>query len=98
MRYPIRFRREVPEDIAQACDWYESQKTGLGQQFLAELEVTLERIVMGPKHYAPGERDVRSARLNRFPYVVHFRFTGAEVIVFAVLHGGRNPTVWRGRT
>ena len=97
MKYRARFRPEIPDDLAEACRWYEGRSEGLGERFLRELESTLSQIAATPEAYAKGERDVRSARMHRFPYVVHFRITGAEVVILAVMYGGRHPSIWQSR-
>jgi len=97
VNYPLGFRPEIPDDIAEACRWYEGRRTGLSRKFLRELRLTLRRIAQSPEAYAAAERDVRSARMHRFPYVVHFRFTGQKVIVLAVMFGGRDPSSWLDR-
>ena len=97
MKYPVRFRPEVPADIIQGCRWYEGRRKGLSKRFLRELESTLSRIAATPHAYAKGHREVRSALLYRFPYVVHFRFTGEEVVVLAVMYGGRDRSIWQSR-
>jgi len=95
--YSVRFRPEIPDDIAEACRWYEARSTGLGERFLRELKLTLSRITDMPEAYTKGDRDVRSARMHRFPYVVHFRITGNEVVVVAVMYGGRDSSIWQNR-
>ena len=97
MNYPLRFRPEIPDDVAEACRWYEGRRTGLSRRFLLELESTFAQIAAAPEAYAAGERDVRSARLRRFPYVVHFRVAGQTAVVLAVMYGGRNPSAWQDR-
>lgn len=98
MRHPLRFRQEIADDIAEACRWYEGRSVGLGERFLRELNATLSRIALAPELYGKGEREVRSARMHRFPYVVHFRITGAEAVVLAVMYGGRDSAAWQDRT
>jgi plasmid stabilization system protein ParE len=98
VKYAVRFRPEVPNDIADACRWYESHGSGLGERFVRELNATVSRIAIAPETYAKGEREVRSARMHRFPYVVHFRIAGTKVVILAVLHGGRDPAIWQNRT
>jgi toxin ParE1/3/4 len=98
MKYPLRVRPEVPDDVAEAYRWYEGHSEGLGERFLRELKATYWRIALAPEMYAKGEWDARWARMHRFPYLVHFRFTGAEVVVLAMMHGGRDSTAWRNRT
>lgn len=99
MKYRLRFRREVPDDIVDACRWYERrQGTGLRNRFLRELKSMLARIASSPESFAKGERDIRTVRLRRFPYLVHFRLTGATVEVIAVMYGGRDSSRWLQRT
>ena len=97
MNCPLGFRPEIPDDIAEACRWYEERRTGLSRKFLRELKSTFRRISESPEAYAAADRDVRSARVHRFPYVVHFRFTGQTVVVLAVMFGGRDPSLWLDR-
>ena len=83
--------------MAEACGCYEGRQTGLGQEFLSELQTVLARIADDPDIYAPGFRQVRSVRLHRFPYVVYYRFTGKIVVVLAVMFGGKDPSAWQDR-
>jgi len=94
---PLKFRDEVPDDIAVACRWYEERQEGLRQDLLQELQEVLQRITENPEMYAAGRRDVRSARVHRFPYVVHYRIMGKAVAVIAVMYGGRDPSSWEDR-
>jgi plasmid stabilization system protein ParE len=99
VKFRLQFRKEIPDDTADACRWYEGrQGTALRNRFLRELEATLARIASAPESYAKGERDVRAARLRRFPYVVHFRLSGKVVQVVAVMYGGRDSSAWHDRT
>jgi toxin ParE1/3/4 len=98
VRYALCFGPEIPNDILEACRWYESRSTGLSGRFVRELNATLSRITIAPEAYGKGEREMRSARMHRFPYVVHFRITGAEVVVLAVMYAGRDSAALRNRT
>ena len=97
MTRSIEFRPEVQDDIASACRWYNDRDETLGKQFLEEFQATLERILWNPHTYSVTYRDSRSARLHRFPYVVHYRVAADKVKVFAVMHGSRDPTAWQER-
>jgi toxin ParE1/3/4 len=98
VKYAVRFRPEIPNDVAEACRWYESHSEGLGERFVRELNATVSRLVLAPEAYAKGDREVRSARMHRFPYVVHFRIVDTKVVILAVMYGGRDPGVWQNRT
>ena len=56
-----------------------------------------DRIEQNPELYAAAFRSVRRAKLQRFPYVVYYRILADRIEVIAVLHGGRDPRVWRSR-
>ena len=34
MNFPVRLREEAELDLAEAATWYESQRSGLGNEFL----------------------------------------------------------------
>jgi len=38
-------------DVAATFDWYEKEEAGLGQEFLAELRATYDRVADGPLAY-----------------------------------------------
>jgi plasmid stabilization system protein ParE len=97
MSLPLIVRPEAEQDAAEARDWYESRREGLGDEFLVELDATFSRIRQFPERYAAGYRGVRPALLHRFPYVVYYRLTGASIDVFAVMRGSRRSKAWRSR-
>lgn len=57
------------------------------------MDEVLARIAAFPGLYAVALRDVRRAKLRRFPY----RVLADRAEVLAVLHGSRDPRVWQGR-
>jgi toxin ParE1/3/4 len=85
------------DEVRAAFHWYESERLGLGNEFLAELRATYERIIDGPLRYQEIRHGARRALLHRFPYIVYFVIEDEAVIVFAVLHARRNPAIWQGR-
>ena len=92
MNYTLRFRPEVVIDLEGAARWYDERRTGLGAEFLRETRETLDRIAQQPELVAAEANGIRSVRLHRFPYLVHFRMEGTTVVVFAVMFGGRDPS------
>jgi plasmid stabilization system protein ParE len=90
-------RPEAEGDMAEARDWYEGQRGGLGGEFLTAVEDVFVRICEFPESYAAEYRGVRRAGLRRFPYVVYYRIRGGSVEVLAVLHGSRHSRAWRSR-
>jgi len=97
MTLPIVYRVEVPDEINEAEEWYDEQRPGLGRQFRATLTGHLDTIVAAPLAYAVEYREVRSAPMQRFPYVVYYRVESDRIVVIAVLHGRRDPRTWQRR-
>jgi plasmid stabilization system protein ParE len=98
MNYVLVFRPEVREELNEAYSWYESQKPGLGEEFLDCVDETVNRISQMPESYAVAYRDIRRAIVKRFPYAVYYRIVSSLVIVTAIFHGRRDPKSWQTRT
>lgn len=98
MNYALVFRPEVREELNEAYYWYESQKRGLGDEFLDCVNEMLNRICLMPESYAIVYRDVRRAVVRRFPYAVYYRIVSSRVIVTAIFHSRRDPKSWQART
>jgi plasmid stabilization system protein ParE len=93
----IVFRLVANADIAEARDWYNEQKAGLGGEFLTAVDQELERIAVAPHTHAQQYRGVRLARITRFPYIACYRIAADRIDVMAVVHTSRHPRVWRSR-
>jgi plasmid stabilization system protein ParE len=98
MNYALVFRLEVRQELDEAYNWYESQQTKLGDEFLDSVDEILNRICQMPESYAVVYRDVRRAVLRRFPYAVYYRIISSRVVVTAVFHSRRDPKIWQARS
>jgi toxin ParE1/3/4 len=47
--------------------------------------------------YPVAHRDVRRGKLRKFPYLIYYRVHPNKLEVLAVLHGSRDPRLWRER-
>ena len=93
----LRFRPEVVGDLKDGAKWYDDKRLGLGGEFLQECKGALDRIRERPEQATADPDGVRSVRLHRFPYVIHYRIESSTIVVFAIMFGGRDPSAWRGR-
>ena len=91
-RFVLRQRAE--DDIQAVFEWYESQRPGLGEEFLSKLRVRLEAIREYPESSPLIYRQVRLAVVAGFPYVVFYVAQPAQVSVLAILHHHRSPATW----
>ena len=88
---------KIEQDLQAAYDWYESQLADLGEQFLAEVDEVMASICEMPERFPVVFKDVRRAKLRRFPFGAYFTIQECRIIVLAVLHFSRSPRVWRRR-
>ncbi len=90
-------RKEAEEDIRTAYEWYEQQRAQLGRAFVVEIDRTLETIEQQPDAYAQCFKSIRRTLCKKFPYAVYFTRKNSDIIVLAVLHQRRQPTMWQNR-
>ncbi len=98
MSLPIVLRRQARAEFDQAFDWYERQKPGLGVEFAECVQRVFDRISTTPELHAVVYKDVRKALVRKFPYAVFYRIRAGRVVVLAVFHGKRDPSIWKSRT
>jgi plasmid stabilization system protein ParE len=97
MSLPVVFRLTALTELDEAAAWYEGQRAGLGADFVAEVQQLLDTIASHPDRYPIAERDVREAPVSRFPYCIYYRIKPDRVVVIAVFHTARDPSIWQGR-
>ena len=94
-RFIVRPRAE--RDIQSAYEWYESQRRGLGEEFLMAVHQKLAAIRDFPEAHPVLYRGIRRAVVSRFPYLIFYVVSSARVAVLAILHHARDPAVWPRR-
>lgn len=97
MSYEFIVLKSAECDLDDAYNWYERQRIGLGDEFLASVDAAYERIFENPLQFAEVHRDVRQCLLRRFPYTVNFMFDTTRIVVLAVFHCSRDPSIWQRR-
>ena len=97
MNRRVSFRPEAEAEALETRDWYENRWPGLGAEFRAALDETVERLADNPMQFRLVRGETRRAILNRFPHAVYFRLDGNDIVVLAV-HGRQHPRRWQSRT
>jgi toxin ParE1/3/4 len=92
---PYRLLREAQTDVTTAFDWYESQQSGLGFEFLGAVADGIDAALHHPEHYPVLEAGIRRVLLRGFPYGVFFITDETEMLVTRVTHARRDPRRWR---
>jgi toxin ParE1/3/4 len=70
MAFRLRFSPRALRETGEAREWYETQHSGLGEEFVVALELQLKRLEQAPLLYAEVIPGMRRALLPRFPYGV----------------------------
>ena len=97
MSVPLHFRPAAQAEFDTAAVWYDGQRPGLGIDFVTEVQQVLDTIAGQPDRYPIVSGDVREAPVSRFPYCVYYRVKPNRVVILAVFHTSRDPSIWQGR-
>jgi plasmid stabilization system protein ParE len=88
---------EAEQDIAEAYDWYELRRPGLGEDFLSCVDASIQYICRNPDLFAKVHDEYRRVLVRRFPYAVFYEHAEGTVTVYCVFHTSRDPDKWRER-
>lgn len=101
MNWKVVARPQAEDDVIQAADWYETQRAGLGGEFIEELIEVFDALEINPLLNCRQHptKNIRWRYPKRFPYRVVYEVIEDNrlVIIAAVAHAARHDRVWRGR-
>jgi len=81
-------------DFFVSAAWYELERRGLGADLLDEAYATLDRIESGPLMFPCIRGPVRRAQLHRFPFGIFYEIIGEIIVIYAIVHLGRDENAW----
>ena len=91
------FRPAAAADLERAYVWYETERAGLGEEFLDEVYTSVQAVLERPESFPILHRETRRALVRRFPYALFFRVVGERIVFVACFHVRRNPSAWKRR-
>lgn len=91
MYYSLEIRPLAALEIIEAYDWYESQKEGLENEFLQELESFHSNLLQNPLSHSYYDKPVRQGKLARFPYNVVYEVIEFKIVVYSVFMNKQDP-------
>ena len=94
MKWAVIIRPRAETDLREARQWYEAQRSGLGDEFLDELKRAITFLTEQPDRRPLYYRDFRRLLTRRFPYKLFYRIESDRVIVFRILHAKRDHPRW----
>jgi plasmid stabilization system protein ParE len=97
---PVRFGQPASEELAEAVRWYETRRSGLGNDFYDAIVRSIDIIRTHPEIGAArtGRFPNRQLRVARYPYRIVYRIREEDIYVVAVAHTSRRPGYWRDRS
>jgi len=93
----VKFHSEADAEMMAAAVFYETQHTGLGKRFLAEVQHSLSLIQINTTLYPVIHNDVRRCITRTFPFNLLYRMTSNQIVVIAVMHQNKDPDDWKNR-
>lgn len=84
-----RFTSVAETELREAMEFYESAQSGLGAEFLAEIQATTRLIESHPLAWTN-----LSLRTRRFPYGLFYQVRTDEILIVSVMDLRRDPKRW----
>jgi plasmid stabilization system protein ParE len=97
MAYTLIIKAEAERDLAEAVEYYDSQRPGLGDEFLNRMRDTFKLLTENPFLATRSYKGIRQTMVAQFPFVVCYLVEGDRIIVLAIFHGHRDPSSWQSR-
>ncbi|HVD99646.1 MAG TPA: type II toxin-antitoxin system RelE/ParE family toxin [Cytophagaceae bacterium] len=91
--YNLFFNESASLELEEAIHWYDNKVKGLGEQFLKEIQRSLNSVEKNPELFAKKKRDYRVAHVRKFPFVLVYKIDTEKelVVVLSIFHTKRNP-------
>ena len=95
----ITFLLEAEEEMNASAQYYNQQASGLGLEFLEEIEKSLQLIEKHPEKWPYYEKKIHKYNTRRFPFSLYYVFEKNldKIIIIAVAHQKRKPGYWKQR-
>ena len=97
MTLQVVFRSAARAEFDFAALRYDTQRAGLGAQFIAEIDAAVRLAATHPERFPRKHGDILRVPVHRFPYSVFYRVESERIVVLAVFHGRRDPRIWQAR-
>ncbi len=90
----FRLTLEAVRELEAAAAYYDSCSAELADDFLAEFELTVGRVVAFPHAWTQLSTATRRCLFNRFPYCIVYSVEYDQIQILAVMHLQRKPKKW----
>jgi hypothetical protein len=94
---PVDFLPEADREMIEAARYYQSLTSGLGDDYLDEIEHAVHSIATSPQTWPILDGDFRRRLVKRFPFSVIYRIEPVKIVIIAVAHLRKKPGYWKKR-
>jgi toxin ParE1/3/4 len=92
---PVVFNPLAEKELFDAAAYYEDQRSGLGLEYLKEVEHAVIFLIRYPESGSMVQGSVRRLVLPKFPYSLLYRvLENDQIRILAVAHHKRRPQYW----
>lgn len=95
--FSIVFHPEARDELQTSAGYYEDEVTGLGGEFLDEIERAMSRMQEFPDSGTPFSSHTRRYLVDRFPFAIIYSLETNRILIIAIMHLHRKPGYWRDR-
>src|SRR6185295_7813867 len=92
-----RFLQPADEEMTEASLFYEAASTGLGNDFLDDVQRVVDILREHPRLGNGVDDNLRRMLLHRFPFSLIYSIEPDGILIVAVAHHGRRPGYRRDR-
>jgi plasmid stabilization system protein ParE len=85
------------EEMNDAAGFYEAAASGLGGDFLDDVQHAIDAARDMPGLGPLVQDDFRRILLRRFPFSIIYALDSNSIVVVAIAHQRRRPGYWKGR-
>ncbi len=93
----VKFLPDAEEEMYEAAKYYQSQASGLGSDYLSEVEKAVGSIAIAPLTWPKIEGELRRRIVRRFPFGILYYTDVKETVIVAIAHLRRKPGYWKKR-
>jgi hypothetical protein len=92
-----RFHPEAESEFNDSVAYYDSQKEGLGMEFVGEVFAAIQRILQFPLSWPKITKECRKCITKRFPFGLIYSIKEDCIFIVAVMPLSRKPGYWENR-
>lgn len=97
MNYNLLILSLAEQDIKEINFQYKLVNKTLAEKFIIALKKEVSIIHKNPNLYQVRYDSLRMAKIDKFPYVIHFEIYSEIIVINAVYHTSRDSKIWLNR-